>query len=139
MAIYVQDQLRRVGVVMEVQILDAGVVWNRLETGDYEAVFSVFNTKPWALQEEFGEDGPSGYTNAEMVRLIEQALLTASPDAEDRIYRELSEIFLVDVPVTFLGPRVEVIFAHRRLRGLISFWLADPSWHMENLWLEEDD
>jgi peptide/nickel transport system substrate-binding protein len=138
MAVYVQDQLRRVGVRMEVQILDAGIVWSKLETGEYEAAFSVFNTRPWSLQKEFGEEAPSGYTNAEMVRLIDRALVTRDPDAKDRIYRQLTEIFRADMPVTFLGPRVEVIFAHQRLRGLISPWRADPNWYMEDLWIEDE-
>jgi peptide/nickel transport system substrate-binding protein len=117
MAVYVQDQLRRVGVRMEVQILDAGIVWNRLKTGEYEAAFSNFRFKPRPLQQQFGKDAWSGYTNAEMVRLIDRALVTADPDAQDRIYRELTEIFRADMPVTLLQPRVEVTFAHRRLRG----------------------
>jgi peptide/nickel transport system substrate-binding protein len=138
MAVYVQDQLRRVGIRMEVQILDAGVVWNRLETGEYEAAFSNFSSRPWSLQKEFGKDAPSGYTNAEMVRLIDLALVTADPDAQDSIYRQLTEIFRADMPLTFLGPRMAVIFAHRRLRGLISPWRADPIWYMEDLWIEDE-
>jgi peptide/nickel transport system substrate-binding protein len=138
MAVYVQDQLRRVGVRMEVQILDASIVWNRLKTGEYEAAFSNFRFTPRALQQEFGEDAWSGYTNAEMVRLIDRALVTRDPDAKDRIYRQLTEIFRADMPVTFLGPRVEVTFAHQRLRGLISPWRADPNWYMEDLWIEDE-
>ncbi len=138
MAVYVQDQLRRVGVRMEVQILDDRIVWNRLKTGEYEAAFSNFRFTPRVLQWEFGEGAWTGYTNAEVVRLIDRALVTADPDAQDRIYRELTEIFRADMPVTLLQPRVEVIFAHQRLRGLISPWRADPTWHMEDLWIEEE-
>ncbi len=138
MAVYVQDQLRRVGVRMEVQILDASIVWNRLETGEYEAAFSNFRFRPRPLQQQFGKDAWSGYTNAEMVRLIDRALVTADPDAQDRIYRELTEIFRGDMPVTFLQPVVEFIFAHKRLRGLINPWRTNPNWYMEDLWLEEE-
>ncbi|KKN33356.1 hypothetical protein LCGC14_0804680, partial [marine sediment metagenome] len=138
MAVYVQDQLRRVGVRMEVQILDTWVVWNRLMTGEYEAAFSNFRFRPRPLQQEFSKDSWTGYTNAEMVRLIDRALVTADPDAQDRIYRELTEIFRADMPVTLLLPRMEVIFAHRRLRGLTSLWRPVPTWYMEDLWIEEE-
>jgi peptide/nickel transport system substrate-binding protein len=138
MAVYVQDQLRRVGVRMEVQILDAWIVWNRRKTGEYEAAFSYFRFTPGGLQREFGEDAWTGYTNAEMVRLIDRVLVTADPDAQDHIYRELTEIFRADMPVTLLQPRVEVIFAHRRLRGLTSLWRPVPTWYMEDLWIEEE-
>ncbi len=73
-----------------------------------------------------------------MVRLIDRVLVTADPDAQDRIYRELTEIFRADMPVTLLQPRVEVSFAHQRLRGLISPWGAGTSWHWDDMWLEEE-
>ncbi len=43
------------------------------------------------------------------------------------------------MPITFLGPRVNVVFAHRRLKGLRSPWRVDPVLHMEELWLEDGE
>ena len=137
MAIYVQDQLRQVGVRMEIQTLDSNIVFGRVEAGEFEAAVSGF--APWSLREVFGKDAPIGYKTAEMVRLIDSLAATSDPDVRDRIYREIMEIFRVDVPITFLQPRVQVVFAHRRLRGLISPWRADPVWFMEDLWLEEEN
>jgi ABC-type transport system substrate-binding protein len=62
---------------------------------------------------------------------------TADPAARDRIYTRLTEILQTDMPLTFLGPRVNIVFTHRRLQGLRSPWRVDPVWHMDELWLED--
>ncbi len=84
-----------------------------------------------------GRGAPLGYENAEVVELVERAAETADPEARDRIYSRLAEILQADMPITFLGPRVNVIFAHRRLKGLRSPWRVDPVWYMEELWVED--
>lgn len=86
---------------------------------------------------DLGGGAPLGYARAEVVELIERAAGTADPEARDRVYRRLAEILQADVPITFLGPRVNVVFAHRRLQGLRSPWRVDPVWYMEELWLED--
>ena len=72
-----------------------------------------------------------------MVELVERAAGTADPEARDRIYSRLAGILQADMPMTFLSPRVNVVFAHRRLHGLSSPWRVDPVWYMEDLWLED--
>ncbi len=139
LAVYAQDQLRRVGVRMDVQALEFGTIRGKLRSGDFEAAFTLSVSIPWLLQLNFGEDSPIGYKNAEVVGLIEEALATEDPDAQDRIYQELMEIFRADLPITSLFPFVGTDVAHRRLHGLSSPWRADPVWYMEDLWLEDED
>jgi hypothetical protein len=57
----------------------------------------------------------------------------------DAIYRDLAEIFRRDLPITFLFPRTESYFVHRRIRGLEGRYWPDPVLHMEELWLEDTD
>jgi peptide/nickel transport system substrate-binding protein len=139
-AVYVQSRLRRVGVAMELQPLDPAVVTGRLESGDFEAVFSwlrVYETS-WLQRFRFGEGAPIGYRNPRVVELIDLARHTWVPEEEDRIYGELMEIFRADMPVTFLYPPVGLTVAHRRLRGLSTPWRYEPVEHMEELWVEEE-
>lgn len=138
-AVFAQDQLRRVGVRMDVQSLEFGTVQGKLRSGEFDAAFTLSGYVPWWLQLDFGEDSPISYQNAEVVELIDRVQLTADPDARDRIYRELTEIFRADVPVTFLVPAVGNDVAHRRIRGLSSPYRPDPIWYMEDLWLEDED
>ena len=85
----------------------------------------------------FGENSPIGYKNAAVLALIDRAKVTVDPDAEDHIYRELTDIFRADAPVTLLFPKVDFDIVHRRVRGLSSPWRADPVEFMEYLWLED--
>jgi ABC-type transport system substrate-binding protein len=134
-AVYIQDQFRRMGVRMEIQTMDAGALVKRLESGDFEAGFigmrySLFLHglfKRWQI----------GYKNAKVVELIHRLSLTSDPDAVDNIYQRLSEFFRKDMPVTFLYPAVGFYFVHRRIQGLSSPWRADPVGNMEELWIEE--
>ena len=137
-AIYVQEQLRKVGLRMEVQPLDPNVIRPRLRAGDFEAVFHrLYNMTSGHLR-LFGEKSPIGYINPTVIELLETAEITMELDARDQIYRDLMEIFREDMPLTFLFPQIDTFIAHRRLQGL-----RNPHWggtlqHMEDLWLEDE-
>ena len=137
-AVYIQDQLRRVGVAMDIQTLPNLDVFARIESGKFEAALSTFPVPGFLWRLHFGERYPLGYENAELVTLVDQMDGSLDPETEDRIYRELAEIFRADMPVTFLFPYVRTTLAHRRLRGLSSPWRADPVVFMEELWLEDE-
>lgn len=138
MAVYIQDRFQRVGVEMAIQTLDLAHLLGRMKTGSFEAAFFLFVSEDLFLREwHLGEGAPLGFRNAEVVRLLERLSATRDPGAQDTVYRELTEIFRADVPITVLFPNVATIFAHRRLRGLSSPWHADPVWFMEDLWLED--
>ncbi len=135
-AVYVQDQLRRIGVRMDLQLLGSGIA-DRLKSGKFEAAFWHFRHSAWWLQQYLGRSSPIGYRNAEVARRIDRAMVTADPEELDGIYRGLMEIFRADVPISFLTPQVNTYIAHRRIRGLSSPWRTDPVEHMEDLWLED--
>ena len=138
LAVYVQAQLREVGVQMEIQTLDIPL-WDRLTGGDFEAVFVNHQPGPEAQQRDFGKANRIGYQNPEMVRLTDQAVATGDPDELDRIYHALTEILQADLPVTRLVPWTWTSFAHRRVRGPGTSFLAMPDRYMEDLWLENRD
>ncbi len=50
---------------------------------------------------------------------------------------QITEIFRVDVPATFLFPGVGTVLARRRVHGLSRPWRADPIVHIDELWLED--
>jgi peptide/nickel transport system substrate-binding protein len=138
-AVYVQAQLRKVGVRMELQLLDPSVVVGRLESGEFEAVLSWLRVyeATWLKRFRLGEGPPIGYHNPAVVDLIDRAAATWVPEQEDSAYAELMEIFRRDLPVTFLYTSAGTSVAHRRLRGLSSPRRIDPVAHMDELWLEE--
>lgn len=133
-ALYVQDQLRRVGVQMDLLPLDDSVVSERLRRGTFEAAVAKLNGSGWLLADEHV---PLGYHNPAFFALFRRAKSTADPAEQDRAYRQLAEIVRADAPVTFLCPKVDLVIVHRRVRGLSSPWRAEPEAFMEDLWLDD--
>jgi peptide/nickel transport system substrate-binding protein len=134
-ALLVQDQLRRVGVRMEIQMFEAAVVQHRLEAGEFEVVVGWNGGGQLWNVLHLGEGPPLGYENSEIAELGKPD--TFDPAELDRRKRRIAEIIQEDLPVTFLFPAVGTFIVHRRIRGLSSPWQADPLRHMDELWIEE--
>jgi len=143
-AIYVQDQFRRIGVQMGIQTLSAPIVRQRNKSGDYVAMIdSITNStgQPnFGHVRMYGKDSPFGYVNPEMIRLLNIAkdLIFFHLDELDRIYQEIMPIFAEDMPITLLLPNVYTSVVHRRIKGLSSPFRPDPVRHLEYLWIEEE-
>ncbi len=149
-AVYIQAALRRVGVQMDVTLLDWDAMSGRVRAGEFEAAMLGMPLEVIRLffgEAEIGDVGkfyavvqgsPIGYANPRVTALLKELRVTFNPDEEDRIYRALWAIFQADLPVTFLCLWVATTVAHRRVRGLSSPYRADPVWCMEDLWLEDE-
>jgi peptide/nickel transport system substrate-binding protein len=140
-AVYVQDQLGRVGVRMDIERLsDWAQVFRRVRTGDFEGAISPLLmelTSPLGQLGFFGEDSYIGYANPRAHELLRMAANTGDPAVLDRIYLRLMDVFQADVPVTLLHPVPSTHVATTRLVGLSSPYRADPVWYMEHLRLED--
>jgi peptide/nickel transport system substrate-binding protein len=136
-AVYIQAQLKRIGIRMEIQILDGGIQWQRAITGDYEAainrVFTDWN--PGNNIERFLQH--AGYVNQRLPELANRLRTPLAPDEEDKVYAGLTKLFQQDVPATYLYPWVSTTVAHRRVRGLDrSPNPGDLTWCMDELSLD---
>jgi ABC-type transport system substrate-binding protein len=136
LAVLVQAHLRRIGVQMEIQALEFSVVRGRSTAGQFEASFFRDLPFPDSQKRFFGRGNQMGYSNPDAFRLLDAAV-EANPDDLDRIYRELTEVYRADLPVTRLVPRTRVVFANRHLRGLQRL-RARPERYMEDLSLEKE-
>ncbi len=137
-AVYIQEQLRRVGVQMDILVLDAPAARARFRVGEFEAAIYTNNLSERGRPDLYGEDSPFGYANPTVIDLLKGAQATMNPDEIDRIYRELWPIFQAELPATFLFPLVYTTVAHRRVRGLSTPYRAQPFHFMEHLWLEDE-
>lgn len=136
-AVFVQDQLRRIGMQMEIQTLGGGpgIVWERLRDGNFDA--ALFWWDP-GLDRTFGEESFLGYRNDRVSELVGSIDTTLDPTTLDSLHRELWPHFLTDVPVTYLFQTVSMWASRGRVRGLSSPWHGDPVWYAEDLWIEEE-
>ncbi len=135
-SVLMAEQLRHVGVKMELQSVEAEILSSRVKEGRFEAAFILSQHLPGWLRTYFGAGTPVGYRNPEVVRLIDRALASADHDVLDAVYRELMAIFAEDAPATFLFPQTQSYFVNRRIHGLDGRYPPDPVQHMERLWIE---
>ena len=121
---------------MDIRAMDQSLVRRALAAGKFDAVLNNTSWSAGGLQRLFGENSVIGYHNSAMATRLRRLTLVSDPDEQDRLRSELAQIFRVEVPATFLFPAVEIIFAHRRIRGLSTPWRADPIRLMGELWID---
>jgi peptide/nickel transport system substrate-binding protein len=137
-AVYVQAQLRRVGVQADVETLELMTLRERVRDAAFDAALWDLHMKGDRSggSVHFEEDSPIGYVNPRVGALLRAKALVFDPAEVERIYRELWPTFQADLPVTFLAPAVQTTIAHRRVRGLVSPYRIDPVVAMAHVWLE---
>ena len=136
-AVFVQGQLADLGVRMDLQPLEGGVLRSRIRAKEFEA--AVCSQRVAYIRPElfFGEQSPTGYRNPQLTKLLDVLRTTADPDAQDHAHREMSDLLRRDQPITFLLRGVFGQVAHRRVKGLSGPWRADPLMFTEDLWLDD--
>jgi peptide/nickel transport system substrate-binding protein len=146
--VFLQDQLRRVGVAVEIRQMEMTVVREALRSGEFEAGIIWEDQDPHTiLWTWFG--GPAdpgdrtgnepvrfGYHDAEAASLLEVILATPDPAGRDTLYARFNEILRRDAPVMILFPGVYRYVAHRRIRGFRPGW--DWLNHPQELWIEDE-
>lgn len=134
-AIFIQGQLRNIGVRMEIQSLASSLIRKRVFAGKFQAAIHRLG---FPRGEFFGENSPIGFDNTR-VKVLFDALGTAlDSNKRDMICLELSELFLKELPVTYLYPQISAWAVHRRIRGINPPFQVFPTRFMEHLWIEDD-
>jgi ABC-type transport system substrate-binding protein len=133
-AVYVQDQLKRMGIRMNIVThSDDSLVSSRIRSGEFEAVIAGLGT--------FGLESflrSTGYDNPVFFALLDRVRTVFDPEERKQIQSELTQIFRTDVPVTFLFPFAVTTITDARIRGLDdSPYRGDLTQCMDELWLEE--
>ena len=142
-AVLIQAALRRVGVDMQLRVLERQAARSRVfEAADFDAALFAFCQRPWTpcgLVAWFGAESRLGYRNPEVARLLDSLATYSYLDADEprALYRKLEPHFQADLPMTFLYPVTHFFVAHRRVRGLSSPHRANPVESMEKLWLDD--
>jgi peptide/nickel transport system substrate-binding protein len=139
-AVYVQNALGRLGARVSIDRLDLNIVRRRIRAGEFQAAIRILSTGlggNFGQLRMFGPDSPLAYRNPFVVELLEAARQTLDPEALDRIYARLAEIFREDMPITVLHPGASYTAARERVVGLRSPYRAEPTAWMEFLRLED--
>jgi len=138
-AVFVQDQLRKVGVRMEIESGDFSYLMRQITAGDFDAVFvRTPLSGEWAGMRFYETGSPIAYEDPRVVELLEQIRNEVDPEGQDQLHQEIMTIFQRDVPATHLGPGVAFMIAHRGVHGLSSPFGAYPFAQAFDLWLEDE-
>ena len=135
-AIYVQDQLKKIGVETEIQTVENSIYRQKHRSGEYEALVHHFDNPNW-IQLFFIKDSPFGYENEEMLELVQKFRVAIEEDEKDKIMEEMMAVMKRDIPITFLVPQVQFHVAEKRIKGLSSPDRPDPVWFMPSLSIED--
>lgn len=141
-AAFIQDHLRRIGVVVEIEPLEWAVFQERLRSGRFEAVMLGRSLDPdpdpydlWHSSQAAGGVNYAGLQDPEVDRWIEQARTTFDRDERVRLYRELQSRLHELQPDTFFFYPDSRLAVSRELTGLetsplgvLGFWPGPHSW-----------
>jgi hypothetical protein len=130
-AIYIQDQLRKVDIRMEIMAMETIHIVDRGNSGDFEAY--LCSMYPFNYQAHEGK-----LYSPEFNRLLKTAASSPTLDEFDNDVRKLWPKFHAEIPFTFLYPDIKFNIVHKRIRGLKSPNRAYPSKFIEYIWIEEE-
>ena len=117
-AVFIQDQLRRIGVAMEVGQFELTVVQDRFRAGDYQAIIYGSPGDGWSfVQEALGPDRSIPWSDEAVTALLVEALGEARGERGDEVER-MTQTVLREMPFTWLYPGVQTHIVPAELEGL---------------------
>jgi peptide/nickel transport system substrate-binding protein len=133
-AVYLQAAFKKIGIQMELHAAERAAIYQRLKVGDYEA--AILSLGMYQYSDAYLP--AAGYNDPQYRSIIERLQSTFDPVEQEQAYAELASVFRRDVPAVALYPKVLTTVASRRLHGLdASPYPGDPTWCMDDLWLEQ--
>ncbi len=142
MAILIQEQLRRVGVRMNIDEMEFNTFQTRLQSRDFEAAFWNWHlgATPNSLREAWGgesarnKDGINfgAYDNPRFDAYVDSAISARAIAASRRYFTAAYQIIIDDTPAIWLYEPKTVIGLHRRIRTgpmrADAWWFDLGSW-----------
>ncbi len=120
-SIYKED-LRKIGVLLNVQALDWAIMQKRMEDRDFDAYTGgwglAYESDPYQIWHSSQADIPKssnmvGFRNAEADRIIEKARQTFDMEERKRLFHRFHEILYEEQPYTFFyTPTIPLAYWH---------------------------
>ena len=139
MPTYIQDNLRKIGVIMEIKTVEHNIVKQLFKKKEFDAILSLLYNEENELhliREYLGDNSYLGYSNPVLNNLFDQMDATGDKNKIDSLYKETFSIFENDMPVTFILPLVQTHIVNKNIKGLQNKVKPDPVWFLESLWIE---
>ena len=127
-ATLIQDQLKRVGIQMEIRILDPKVIMSRIQPGanaaDFDAILNQFGTdpSPTDVRQFWGTAGigPQGqnagrYSNPKVDALIDSMAASFDPATVKKDASRIYQMIIDDAPAVWLYDQSGMAVVNRRI------------------------
>ena len=123
-AVMIQEQLRRIGVDVDVETLEFNTVIGRSLQGDFDAVLGAWSIDTsldltYAFHSDSVDDGYNfgAYESPELDALIDEARFEIDPERRVELLREAQRIIHRDQPYTFLWESQKLAGLSTRVRN----------------------
>jgi len=145
LAVLIQEQLRALGVVVEIESLDNAAFVTRLSGRSFDAALGAWRLDPApAIRQTWGSAGsraPGGtnfgsYESAEFDLHVDSALATMDPAQAHAHMRRAYEVIIRDAPAVWLYEPRSMLALHSRIRpgtlrrdawwAHLADWTIDP-------------
>ena len=141
-AIIVQDQLRRIGIKVEIATIEWSSLMDALRAGDFEAYMggwsTSFNVDPTPIfhSASTGLFNFVSYANPEVDKLIETGREELHRETAAGIWRRTQELIYDDQPYTFLFWKVRVVAVNQKFKNVTPLPLSAlynlEKWHLQS-------
>jgi len=143
-AVAIQAMLRNVGVVIEIDKLEANTFFARLRKKDFEVALSGWSVALfpdpagiWHSGDRYVYNYPS-YQNSEVDALIEQHSSEPDPERGAELLAKIGQLVYEDQPYTFLYWRDDLVAVHRRFQDRQVDFLSQWG-HLNRWWVKPED
>jgi peptide/nickel transport system substrate-binding protein len=140
----VQAQLARVGVAMEIELVEPNTLAERLRTHDVQAWYGAWNVATkvdektaWHSTSR-GRDGYNwaNYVNPRVDEIIDSARTMTDFDKATALWHEFEAIIHREQPYTFMSEPRALNFYRKEIRNVKSTASPGPYANLEEWWLE---
>jgi peptide/nickel transport system substrate-binding protein len=147
-ATVIQEQLRQVGITVEIVALDPGGLYTRWKAGDYDAMYfglQSSSTDPWLNAELWLSSGGYHFWNPEQTTpatewearidaLMREHSGTLDLARRQRAFAEVQRVFAEELPlIYFVAPRLMLATSHRVVNATPAPQIPQLLWSADTL------
>jgi len=136
----IQGELRKVGIDIEIQVLESGAVTKLEREGNFDMMlrsgYFVWGPYPRHFFVHHSKSPYGHYKNEEYDRLVDLADSTVDTKEQEKLYHELQEMVIEEVPAFYLVHEEKIVAANSYVKGYI-ITAEDPWLNLDGVYMEE--
>ncbi len=135
----IQGELRKEGIDIEIQVLEPGAVIKLEREGNFDMIlrtgYFVWGSYPRHFFLHYSKCPYSHYKNEEYDRLVDLADMTVNPKEQEKLYYELQDMVIEEVPTFYLVHEEKIVAANSYVKGY-TITAEDPWLNLDGVYLE---